>query len=620
MFRKQKPAPLPIKKDLVVVPKKLPSSVHTARRGGQEKKYHAGGIVLRGDNKEDLQFASHNIPQSSPGKLRIIPLGGLEQVGLNMTVFEYEKDIIIVDMGLQFPDEEMPGIDYIIPNSRYLRDKTDRIRGIFITHGHMDHIGAIPHHIKVLGNPPIYAGGMTGAIIAKRQEEYKDNPKLNIKTVTAEDKIRLGTFELEFFHVCHSIPDSLGVAIHTPVGTVVHTGDFKFDQNPIGDQPTDIAKIAILSQKGILALMSDSTHSGSPGYAISESKVKDSFEEIIQKAEGRIIAGTFSTLLTRIRHMVEISEKYGKKIAVDGYSMKTNLEIAKKLGYIKSRKDTFIDISQVNEYPPNKIIVMCTGAQGEGNAVLMRIANGEHRYIEPHKGDTIIFSSSVIPGNERTVQNLKDGLYKKGVHVIHYQMMDVHSGGHGCSEDLKLMLNLVKPRYLIPIHGNHYMLRLHGELATGLGMKEENVLIGENGRIIEFNKQGEGRVTSIKVPANYVMVDGLGVGDIGNVVLRERMQMAKDGMFTIIVTIDSKTGDQIGNADLISRGFIYMKNNQELLKQTRQVIRELIHKKTGGMHAINWEYVRNSIRDEIGLFLFNKTQRRPMVLPVIIEV
>ncbi|MBU2025620.1 MAG: ribonuclease J [Patescibacteria group bacterium] len=591
------------------------------QKGGREKSYRARGITLNAEPyRKTKQYKQHI--SKSDDTLKIIPLGGLEEVGLNMTVMEYGRDIIIIDMGLQFPDEEMPGIDYVIPNSRYLRDKLDRIRGVIVTHGHMDHIGAIPHHIRVLNNPPIFTGRMTKALIAKRQEEYNNSPRLKINEVQPKDKIKLGAFEIEFIHVCHSIPDALGLAIHTPVGTVVHTGDFKFDQNPIGEDPTDIGHIALIAQnssKGILALMSDSTDAGQPGFTISESKVRSTFEQIIRNAKGRIIAGTFSSLITRIRHMVEISEKFHKKIAVDGYSMKRNVEIALKMGYIKAKQGTFIDISRVNDYPPEKVIIMCTGAQGEGNAVLMRIANGEHRYIELIKGDTIIFSSSVIPGNERTVQNVKDGLYKKGVHVVHYKMMDVHSGGHAKSEDLKLMLNLVKPKYLIPIHGNHYMLRLHGEIAQELRMPEENIFIAENGSVIEFDKQG-GRILNEKVAANYVMVDGLGVGDIGNVVLRERMQMAKDGMFTIIVTIDSKTGEPVGNADLISRGFIYMKNNQELLKQTRQLIRNVIHQKTGGSHAINWEYVRNAIRDEIGQFLFNKTQRRPMVLPVIIEV
>ena len=553
-------------------------------------------------------------------KLRIIPLGGLEEVGRNMTVIEYGKDIIIVDMGLQFPEEDMHGIDYIIPNSRYLRDKTENIRGIIITHGHMDHIGAIPHHVKVLGNPPIYTGMMTKPIILKRQEDFKDGPKLKITGVTDQDYLQLGVFGVEFFHVCHSIPDSLGIAIHTPCGLIMHTGDFKFDQNPIGDDPTDIGRIARLSENGVMVLMSDSTDAGHPGYSISESEVKDNFEEIIRKSNGKVIVGTFSSLLTRIRHMVEIAEKMGRKVAVDGFSMKANVEIARRMGYIKAKKGTFIDIKEINHHPRNKIIIMCTGAQGEDKAVLMRIANEEHRYVHLEKGDTIVFSSSVIPGNERTVQALKDGLTKKGVRVVHYQMMDVHSGGHAKREELKLMYNIVKPNYLIPIHGNHYMLRQNAETAKVLGMDDDHTLIAENGQVIEFDKKGDGKLTNEKVPANYVMVDGLGVGDIGNVVLRERQQLAQDGMFTVIAVIDSNTGKQIGNADLISRGFIYMRNNQELLKESRMEIKKIIEQKTRGGYPINWEYVRNSIRDDVGQFLFNKTQRRPMILPVIIEV
>ncbi len=557
---------------------------------------------------------------SKEKKLRIIPLGGLEEVGRNMTVFEYGKDIIIVDMGLQFPEEDMHGIDYIIPNSRYLRDKTENIRGVVITHGHLDHIGAIPHHMKVLGNPPIFTGPMTKAIILKRQEDHKDGPNLRIQSVGDEDYLQLGIFGVEFFHVCHSIPDSLGLVIHTPVGTIMHTGDFKFDQNPVGDEPTDISRIARLSEKGILALMADSTDAGHPGYSISESEVKNNFEEIIQKAEGKVIAGTFSSLITRIRHMVEIAEKNGKKVAVDGFSMKANVEIARKMGYIKAQKGTFIDIREVNQYPRNKVIIMCTGAQGEDNAVLMRIANEEHKHVHLEKGDTIIFSSSVIPGNERTVQYLKDSLARKGVNVIHYQMMDVHSGGHARKEDLKLMINIVKPKYLIPIHGNHYMLRQNADNARSMHMDELHTLIGENGQVIEFDEHQKGKLSREKVPANYVMVDGLGVGDVGNVVLRERQQLAKDGMFTVIVVIDSNTGKQIGNADLISRGFIYMRNNQEMLKETRVEIKKIIEQKARGGHPINWEYIRNTIREDVGQFLFNKTQRRPMILPVIIEV
>jgi len=613
-----------IKKKTTVPRKKI-----NKRKTGTEKRKSDRDIGLNiipvngnGNNSEEKNKDPRvrKAPVSKKeGKLRIIPLGGLQEIGRNMTIFEYGDDIIIVDMGLQFPDEDMHGIDYIIPNSRYLRDKTDKIRGILVTHGHLDHIGAIPHHAKVLGNPPIYTGNMTKALILKRQDEFKGSPRLNIHGIKPGDDVKLGVFEIETFYTCHSVPDSMGLAIHTPVGTIVHTGDFKFDQNPIGDEPTDIGKIARIAEKGVLAIMSDSTDAINSGYTISESEVKDNFKQIIKRARGRVIAGTFSSLLTRIRHMVEIAEKSGRKVAVDGFSMKTNVEIARKMGYIKAGRGTFIDIKDVDNYPKNKIIIMCTGAQGEGNAVLMRIANEEHRYVKPEKGDTIIFSSSVIPGNERTVQYLKDNLVRKGVHVVHYKMMDVHSGGHGRKEDLKLMLNIVKPKYLIPIHGNHYMLRCHAEIGRSLGMDYKNTLVAENGQVIEFDKEG-GRLTHEKVPANYVMVDGLGVGDVGNVVLRERQQLAQDGMFNLIVVIDSNTGKQIGNADLISRGFIYMRNNQELLKEARMEIKKIVEQKTRNGYPINWEYVRNSLRDELGQFLFNKTKRRPMVLPVVIEV
>jgi len=612
-----------INKNLKKVTKKTKKTTKrkTSQKRERDIKLNIIPVNGNGENgKKEEEKIETPTPRKPDDKLRIIPLGGLEEIGRNMTVFEFGEDVIIIDMGLQFPEEEMHGIDYIIPNSRYLRDKTDRIRGVIITHGHLDHIGAIPHHAKVLGNPPFFTGAMTKAIITKRQDEYKDSPKLNVHEVKADSQVQLGSFNVEFFHVCHSVPDSLGMAIHTPVGTIVHTGDFKFDQNPIGDEPTDIARIARIAEDGVLALMSDSTDAASPGYTISESEVKDSFEEIIKKARGRIIAGTFSSLLTRIKHMIEIAEKHGRKVAVDGFSMKANVEIARKMGYIKANRGTFIDIKDVNNYPKNKIIVMCTGAQGEGNAVLMRIANKEHRHVNPERGDTIIFSSSVIPGNERTVQRLKDGLTKMGVHIVHYKMMDVHSGGHGNREELKLMLNIVKPKHLIPIHGNHYMLRVHADIARSMGMSRRNTLVAENGQVIEFTKKGEGKVTHEKVPANYVMVDGLGVGDIGNVVLRERQQLAKDGMFTIIVVIDSNTGRQIGNADLISRGFIYMRNNQDMLKEARMVIKKIIEQKTRAGYPINWEYVRNALRDDLGQFLFNKTQRRPIVLPVIIEV
>jgi ribonuclease J len=552
-------------------------------------------------------------------KLRIIPLGGLEEVGRNMTLFEYDNDIIIIDMGLQFPEEDMPGIDYIIPNISYLKGKERNIKGVFITHGHYDHIGAIPHIMPRLGNPPIFTAALTAGIIKKRQEDYPGTAPLNIKVVNFESKVSLGNFQIEFFHVNHNIPDVLGLAIYTPEGLIIHTGDFKFDHSPTADKPADIGRIAQLGAQNALALMSDSTDAENPGYSISEQEIQKTLDDIFSKSQGRIIVATFSSLISRVQQIITLSEKYGRKVAIDGYSMRNTVELASKLGYLKIKKGTIIKPEQVRNYPDNRISFMCTGAQGEGRAVLMRIVNKEHRHVQIKKGDSVIFSSSVIPGNERTVQNLKDQLYRQGANVIHYKMMDVHAGGHAQIEDLKMMINLVQPKFFIPIHGNYYMLRLHANIAESVGIPPANTIIAENGNVIEMTKNSA-VISKEKVLSNYVMVDGLGVGDVGNVVLRDRQQMSKDGMFTIVIIVDSKTGKIIGNPDIISRGFIYMKGSTELIKETKKKVAEIVNKKSTGEHNTNWAYVKDNVRDKIGQFLFTKTQRRPMILPVVIEV
>ncbi len=551
--------------------------------------------------------------------LRIIPLGGFEEVGRNMMLFEYGQDILIIDMGLQFPEENMPGIDYIIPNIDYLRGKEKNIRGIIITHAHYDHIGAIPHLIGSLGNPPIFATSLTLGIIKKRQEDYPNNIKLNLIPIKETDKINLRSFNLEFFHVNHNIPGGFGIAIHTPVGLFIHTGDFKFDSTPVGDKPADIGKIARLSLEGVTALLSDSTEAETPGHSLSEKTIQDTLERIFEKSSGRIIATTFASLISRIQEIIFLAEKFGRKVIIDGYSMKTNVEIARNLGWLKIKKGTLIKLREAVNLPDSNIVIICTGAQGEDKAVLMRIVNKEHRYISLHRGDTVIFSSSVVPGNERTVQTVKDSIWRQDARVIHYKMMDVHAGGHAHQEDLKMMINLVRPRWLIPIHGNYYMRRLHGEIGKDLGIPSENIFIPDNGQVIEFSKKG-GRVKREKVHSSYVMVDGLGVGDVGQVVLRDRQMMARDGMFTVVVIVDSKTGKLRGSPDIISRGFIYMKESQALLAETRREVEKIITQKTAKGQPANWVYVRNSIRDLIGEFLYKKTQRRPMVLPVVIEV
>ncbi len=565
-----------------------------------------------------VSTASRTHSPRSFQNLKIIPLGGVEEVGRNMTVFEYGSDIVIIDMGLQFPDEDMPGIDYIIPDISYLKKKAKNIRGIIITHGHYDHIGAIPHLVGDLGNPPIYTTDLTAAIIKKRQEDYPNASPLNVQIISKKDRIQLGRFSAEFFHVNHNIPGGIGVVLHTPVGNVFYTGDFKFDFSPIADHPADIGRIAYLANQGALILMSDSTGADKPGHSLSESQIQNNLEEIFKQEKGRIIAATFSSLISRIQELITIAEKYKRKVAIDGYSMKTNVEIAKNLGYLKVKKGTLIGIDKVNDYPDQKVLILCTGAQGEGRAVLMRIINNEHKYVRIKPGDTVIFSSSVVPGNERTVQNLKDSIFKRGAKVIHYQMMDVHAGGHAQTEDLKMMINLIKPKFFIPIHGNYYMLKLHAEIAQKVGIPEKNIIVPANGQIIEANRH-QIRLTNKKVPTDYIMVDGLGVGDVGQIVLRDRQVMSKDGMFTLIVVVDKKTGQLLQSPDIISRGFIYMKESKELVEEAREKIRQIVREKTKEK-PINWTYLRNSLREIMGEFLYQRTQRRPMVLPVIIEM
>jgi len=556
------------------------------------------------------------------GKLKVIPLGGLEEVGRNCMIFEYEKDIIIVDLGLQFPEEDMPGIDYIIPNIEYLRGKEKNIKGLIITHGHYDHIGGIPHLMGQLGNPTIYTARLTAGIIKKRQEEFRDAPPLNIQKKKKKSRVQLGKFDIEFFRVNHNIPDSFGVVLHTPVGNLIHTGDFKIDHSPTNDAPADLNRIAQFGSKNVLALFSDSTDAEHPGYQISEKGIGHDLEKIFGNPRGRIVLGTFASLLSRVQQLIWLSEKYGRKILIQGRSMITNVEIAHELGYLKIKPGTLVDEHAYRKIPNNKLMVMCTGAQGERYAALMRIANDEHKYLYVEENDTFVFSSSVVPGNERTVQSLKDTLYKKGAQVLHYKMMDIHAGGHAKQEDLKLMIRLVKPKYFIPIEANHYMLRIHGSIAESIGIPRRNIFIASNGQVMEFYKsRGEtiGHLTNQKVITDYVMVDGLGVGDVSNIVLRDRRMMSEDGMFVVIATISKQTGALIGSPDLISRGFVYMKENKELIESTRQRVRNILSDKHPESGAFQ-DYLKDKIRRDIGQYLFKKTKRRPMVLPVIIEV
>ena len=582
---------------------------------------HGGEFVAKQAEPQAVKTAA---TVQSGSKLKIMVLGGLEEVGRNMTVFEYDKEIIIVDMGLQFPEEDMPGIDYIIPNVSYLEDKTDQIKGVIITHGHYDHIGGIPHLMGKLGNPPIFMGKLTSGIVKKRVEEFNKCPKLNAQEINEDSKLQLGkNFRVETLRVNHSIPDCFAVIIHTPIGTVIHSGDFKIDYSPVNDKPADLNRIAQIGGRGVLLLMSDSTDATHPGYQKSESSIGDEMGKIFEKLEGRIIIGTFASQLSRVQKLFDLGEKFGRRINLQGRSMNDNVEIAHQIGYLKFNPRILVEDHELNRLPDNKVIIIGTGAQGESNAFLRRVVNGEHRTVNLKAGDTVIFSSSVIPGNERTIQTLRDVIVRQGAKVINYEMMDVHAGGHAKQEDLKLMMRLIKPEYFMPIEANHYMLQAHADLAEQVGIPKEKIFVADNGQVVEFYKvsgsQTVGRLTKDKVITDYVMVDGLGVGDISNIVLRDRRVMAEDGMIVIIATIDSKTGDIIGNPDIISRGFVYMKENKELIQKTRMKVKKIVKDHNPHTQADD-DYIKNKIRNDIGQFLFGQTKRRPMVLPVVIKV
>ena len=553
--------------------------------------------------------------------LRIIPLGGLGEVGRNMTLFEMEGKILICDMGLKMPGEDMPGIDYIIPNVNYLKGKQKDIVGIVFTHGHYDHIGAVPYLIEKIWRPhlEIFASPLTRGIILKRQEDFPNSPPLNITEVKDGSKIKLGPFRIEFFRQNHNIPDNLGLFIETPVGNILHTSDFKFDPQPVNDLPTNFQKLRSFGKRKILLLLSDSTGAEEENHSLSEKTIEKNLEEIFQRSHGRIIAATFASLLNRIQQIIYLSEKYGRKVVIEGYSMKTNVEIAKILGYLKVKRGTIISSKEINDYPDSKITVLCTGAQGEGSAVLMRIALREHPFLKLKKGDDIILSSSVIPGNERTVQNLKDSILRYGTKVFHYKMMDIHAGGHAQADELKEMIQIMKPTFFLPIHGQYSMLVAHGDIAKEAGLEERNIVIAENGQVISVSPKRI-YIEKTEVPSNYVMVDGLGIGDVGEVVLRDRQMLAKDGMFVIVAIVDKQTGKVKGSPDIISRGFVYLRESKDLLRETRRKVIEIIHHATDSGGAVNWTYIKDEIRNKIGQFFFTKTQRRPMILPVVIEV
>jgi ribonuclease J len=549
--------------------------------------------------------------------LRIIPLGGLGEVGRNMMILEWGDEAIIVDIGLNFPEEKTPGVDYVIPNISYLEKNKKKILGVILTHGHYDHIGAIPYILDKIGNPPLFGSAMTLGITTKRQEEFPLKPKLRTNEIKEGDRIELGPFTAEFFHQNHNVPDGHGVLIETPVGNIIHTSDFKFDLTPTNAPPTDFDRLHEIASRGILLLMSDSTGAEAEGRSLSEKVISENLDIIFEKAKGRIITATFASLINRIQDIITLSEKHGRKVVVEGYGMKTNIEIARNLGLIKTKKGTVIPAEKASDYPDNKITILSTGAQGEGNAALMRILSKQHRHFQLRKGDSVVLSSSVIPGNERAVQNLKDDIMRQGAYIFHSQMMDIHAKGHAQQEELRDMIRIMSPQFFLPIHGQYSMMASHAQIAHEEGVPKSNIALIDNGFIITINKE-KLTISKKPVPVAPVMVDGSGIGDVGGVVLHDRMELAESGIFVVIAVIDKKTRKIKNSPDIISRGFVYLRESQLLLTEVRKKVMEIISR--GGKQQKDVKDIKPEIKSKIEGFLYSKTGRRPMVLPVVIEV
>ncbi len=560
------------------------------------------------------------IKQFKQPNLRIIPLGGCEEVGRNMTIFEYGDDIVILDMGIQFPEEDMQGIDYVIPNVEYLKGKEKKIRGVLFSHGHLDHIGAAPILLKKLGNPPIIGRPLTIEMIKHRQEEFERGSSQKLRVIyvkNIQEKIKFGFFTVSFFQIDHAIMDAIGLILETPVATIIHPGDWTMEHKPVGRKKIEYRHLSKLKRPTILML--ESLGAINPKRPVTEEQMLNNLYKLISGAPGRIIIATFSSQILRIKQILDYATKVGKKVALDGFSMKLNVEIARKLGYIKLPRGTVIPTEETHNYPENKIIIICTGAQGEEMSALPRIATGNHRFIKIKKTDTVVFSSSVIPGNERTIQRLKDNVYRLSDNVFHNDIMDVHTSGHSNVFDIQEIIKQIEPDYLIPVYANHFMLKEAAKIAYSMGFPKHKVFIPDNGSVIKVSRSGI-EMSKEKVPTNYVFVDGLGVGDVGEVVLRDRQFLSKDGMFVIVVVVDRQSGKVKGSPDIISRGFVYLRESKELLSQTRKKVIDIVNHAAGSGGAVNWVYIKDEIRNKIGGFLYTKTQRRPMILPVVIEV
>lgn len=562
----------------------------------------------RAPKKEEFRFKKPNI--------KIIPLGGIEEIGKNITVFEYENDIIVVDCGLEFPTDDMLGIDLVIPDVSYLVKNKEKIRGMVITHGHEDHIGSIPYVLQQV-NIPIYATKLTIGLIKGKLEEHHLLRNSELHEVEQGQTVKLGKFSVEFISSCHSIPDSVMLAISTPTGTILHTGDFKIDYTPIDGKQMNLGRIAELGNKGILALMSDSTNAERKGFTMSESSVGEVFDKLFMNCKKRIVVATFASNVHRVQQIVDSAVKYNRKIAVCGRSMIKMIETAMEIGYIDAPEDTFIDIDLIKNYNDEQLVIITTGSQGETMSALTRMAAGEHKKVTITPNDLVIISANAIPGNEKLVSKVIDDLMKIGAEVVYSALADVHVSGHACQEEQKLILSLARPKYFIPVHGEYRQLIAHAETAKKLGIPTQNIFITHNGRTLEINEDEAKFTTS--VPSGKVLVDGLGVGDVGNIVLRDRQHLSQDGLIVIVLTMDSSTGEIVSGPDVISRGFVYVRESENLMEEVKSVIKSEVYE-FEQRHITDWSTIKSTLKDNLRDYIFQKTKRDPMILPIIMEI
>lgn len=599
--------------------KMQPRSRKTTKNFKKNRKQFKRKVALEEENKNTSKknFKHKKYSNNGTSNLKIIALGGLDEIGKNITVFQYEDEIIIDDCGLEFPDDDMLGVDLVIPDVTYLEQNKDKIKGIFITHGHEDHIGSLPYVIEKLGFPTIYATRLTCKLIEHKLDEHHLLAQSKIHMVEQGDTINAGKMSVEFIRSSHSIPDAVMLAIHTPVGTVIHTGDFKVDFTPIDGQIMDFGRLAELGNEGVLALLSDSTNSEKKGFTMSEKTIGPVFDELFDGCKKRIVVATFASNVHRVQQIVDSAVKYGRKIAISGRSMINMIESAMELKYINCPEDTFIDIDMIKNYRDDQLVIITTGSQGETMSALTRMANGEHKKVTITDNDLIIISASPIPGNEKSVSKVIDKLMKIGAEVVYSALRNVHTSGHASQEEQKMIIALTKPKYFLPVHGEYRQLRAHRDTAIMMGVPKENIFITGNGRVLEMN-QNEAKFTG-SVQSGKIMVDGLGVGDVGNVVLHDRQHLSQDGLIVIVMSMDGKTGEIVSGPDVISRGFVYVRESENLMDDLKSYIKEEMSK-LEARHVKDWTIIKSTLKDDVRDFVNDRTQRDPMILPIIMEI